>query len=192
MNISVYFKNIFTNLRILVILLVFFLASCSSFNSDKKNEQNENQIVKKKRIEPNVEKRARAAADAGGGIFNSNRSGSTTYDFATSNVLWRATLESLETIPLSVVDYSGGMVVTDWYSGQQQSNNDKNESVKITVRFLSDELKVGSIKIISHQKNCNNSNKCSIRLMSNNFNIKLKNAIMNKARNLKIKDEKKK
>lgn len=188
----VYYKNIFTSLRILVILLIFFLASCSSFNSNKKNEQNENQIIKKKRIEPNVEKRARAAADAGGGIFNSNRSKSTTYDFATSNVLWRATLETLEAIPLSVVDYSGGMVVTDWYNGQQQSNNDKNESVKITVRFLSDELKVSSIKIVSHKKNCNNLDKCSILLMSNNFNSKLKNVIMNKARNLKIENEKKK
>ena len=40
----------------------------------------------------------------------------TTYEFSTSNPMWRASLEVLDFIPLSTVDYSGGMIITDWYS----------------------------------------------------------------------------
>ena len=41
---------------------------------------------------------------------------STTYEFSTSNPMWRASLEVLDFIPLTTVDYSGGMIITDWYS----------------------------------------------------------------------------
>ncbi len=35
-------------------------------------------------------------------------------------LLWRASLEILDFIPLTTVDYSGGIIITDWY-------NDKNK-----------------------------------------------------------------
>jgi len=175
---------------LLFFALTIILASCSTFKSNENKEKEGEQIVKKKRINPNVEQRAREAAEKGGGIFNSGNK-STTYDFATSNVLWRATLESLEEIPLSVVDYSGGVVSTDWYSGNKSTNNKQKESIKITVRFLSDKLSVSSIKIISHKKICDQSNQCSTIKLNNDFNQKLKSGIMNKARVLNTNNEKK-
>ena len=81
-----------------------------------------------------------------GGVLNRK----TTYEFSTSNPLWRASLEILDFMPLSTVDYSGGMIVTDWYS---ESNNDK-ESIKISVRFLSNEVRSDSVKVTIHKKNC--------------------------------------
>ena len=59
------------------------------------------------------------------------RLGSTNYEFSTSNPMWRASLEVLDFLPLATVDYSGGVIISDWYT-----DNDPNEALKITVRFL--------------------------------------------------------
>ena len=64
--------------------------------------------------------------------------------------MWRATLETLDFLPLSNVDYSGGMIITDWYNDSKT----KNDSIKITVRFLSNEIQSNSLKIIIHKKEC--------------------------------------
>jgi len=77
------------------------------------------------------------------------RSGNTNYEFSTANPMWRATLETLDFLPLTTVDYSGGTVITDWYS-----ENNSNESIKITVRFLSNEVRSDNLKIIVHRKKC--------------------------------------
>ena len=90
---------------ILTILLLF--SGCKS-----SQEQPE---FDKKSAEPDPFKRARQAADLGGGIFNSDRKNQdSTVNFATSNVLWRATLKSLDFLPLLNADYSGGIIITDW------------------------------------------------------------------------------
>ena len=68
--------------------------------------------------------------------------------------MWRASLETIDFMPSSTVDYSGGIIVTDWYSDTQASD----ESIKITVRFLSNEIRSDSIKIIVHNKNVVKSN----------------------------------
>ena len=64
--------------------------------------------------------------------------------------MWRASLETLDFLPLTTVDYSGGVIITDWYS----ENNNNKESIKITVRFLSNQVRSDSIKIIIHKKTC--------------------------------------
>ena len=63
--------------------------------------------------------------------------------------MWRASLETLDFIPLSTVDYSGGMIITDWYTDNSSSSN---RSIKITVRFLSNEIRSDSLKVIIHKK----------------------------------------
>tara|TARA_B100000963_G_scaffold257218_1_gene225669 strand:+ start:7318 stop:7875 length:558 start_codon:yes stop_codon:yes gene_type:complete len=105
---------------------------------------------------------------------------STTYEFSTSNPMWRASLEVLDFIPLTTVDYSGGMIITDWYSEGVNSNED---SLKITVRFLSNEIRSDSIKIVVHKKNCKNMNNCSISLLPNSskINSELRSVILKKA-----------
>ena len=89
------------------------------------------------------------------------RVGKTTYEFSTSNPLWRASLEILDFLPLTTVDYSGGMIITDWYS---ESNS--NESIKITVRFLGNEVRTENLKVIVHKKVCSTGTSCKTSLIN--------------------------
>jgi len=141
-------------------------------------------------IEPDPQKRAREFADKGGGIFgdiNNKKSSSTSVDFASSNVMWKATLKTLEFLPLSNTDYSGGIIVYDWYS---QTNNPR-EQIKISVRFLSNELKSDSIKVIAHKKICDSADKCSNSTLDEKFSNTVKENIITSARLLKIEEAKK-
>ena len=142
------------------------------------------------RIEPNPDKKAREFADRGGGIFgdiNNRRSGSTTFEFASSNVLWRATLKSLDFLPLLNADYSGGIIIYDWYS---QTNSPK-EQIKISVQFLNNELRSDSIKITAHKKICETAERCSNSTLDQNFANSIKDSIIASARTLKIEETKK-
>lgn len=141
--------------------------------------------------EPSVEKRAREFADKGGGIFgdinNKKSGGSTSVDFATSNVLWRATLKSLDFLPLLNVDYAGGIILYDWYSEDLNSR----EQIKVTVRFLNNELRSDSIDVIVHKKNCESFENCRTIKLQNNFSNQLKDNILSVARLIKIEEAKK-
>ena len=91
--------------------------------------------------------------------------------------MWRASLETLDFLPLTTVDYSGGVIITDWYS-----DNNKKESIKITLRFLSNEIRSDSIKIIIHKKICSNDFNCSTSLVSSSvIKDELRSAILRKA-----------
>lgn len=162
-------------------ILLFYLTGCGVFKADV-----DPITGKKLRKEPDLMKRGEDFATEKGGIFNSKKASGrgTTYDFATSNIIWRATLESLDFVPLQSANYSGGVLITDWYSNDINSN----ESIKIEVRFLSDEASPSSLKIISYKKVCNNSN-CKIAKLSDSFNDKLLSSIMVKVRELKVKDK---
>ena len=142
------------------------------------------------RIEPNPDKKARDFADKGGGIFgdiNNKKSGSTNFEFASSNVLWRATLKSLDFLPLLNADYAGGVIIFDWYAKDLNSN----EQIKITVRFLNNEIRSDSIKVIGHKKTCDENGKCNTILLNENFSIDIKDSIIVAARSMKILDQKK-
>jgi hypothetical protein len=135
-------------------------------------------------------RRARNAADKGGGIFgdiNNRKTSSATVDFATSNILWRATLKSLDFLPLLNADYTGGVIIYDWYS---QTNNPK-EQIKISVQFLNNELRADSIKITAHKKICETIERCSNSTLDQNFANSIKESIITSARTLKIEEAKK-
>ena len=87
----------------------------------------------------------------------------TTYEFSSSNPLWRASLETLDFLPLTTVDYSGGVIITDWYS----DNDSSKESIKISLRFLSNDIRSESLKVIVHQKICSANLNCRVVLLSN-------------------------
>ena len=108
-----------------------------------------------------------------GGIINRK----TTYEFSSSNPMWRASLEVLDFLPLSTVDYSGGLIITDWYS----DNNNIDESIKITIRFLDNEVRSDSLKILVHQKICKKDNSCITKVMNSNLVGELKVAILRNA-----------
>jgi hypothetical protein len=143
-------------------------------------------------IEPDPQKRAREIADKGAGIFGDinkigKGSGGGSFEFASSNVLWRATLKSLDFLPLLNADYSGGIIIYDWYS---QTNNPK-EQIKISVQFLNNELRSDSVKITAHKKICETAERCSNSTLDQNFASSIKDSIITSARSLKIEEAKK-
>tara|TARA_B100000902_G_C27161124_1_gene838802 strand:+ start:247 stop:798 length:552 start_codon:yes stop_codon:yes gene_type:complete len=76
-----------------------------------------------------------------------------TFEFASSNELWRASLDVIDFMPLSSVNYSGGIIITDWYS----DNNSPNESIKISIRFLTNEIRSDALNIKIFNRKCNNN-----------------------------------
>jgi hypothetical protein len=101
--------------------------------------------------------------------------------------MWRATLKTLDFLPLSNVDYSGGVIVYDWYS----ENLSSKEQIKISVRFLNNELRSDSIEIIAHKRICETLDKCVVSKLNNNFSNDVKDNILSAARSLKIEEAKK-
>ena len=156
---------------------IFLLFSCGQkFGDARKNPTNALERARK-----NVEE---GKGTSLGGLIG-NRG--TNYEFSSSNPLWRASLEILDFLPLNTVDYSGGMIISDWYS-----DSSNNESLKITIRFLSNEVRSESVKIIVHKKNCSSNQNCKIVLMNNSTLVnELRSSIMRKAAILE-KDSKKK
>ena len=103
-------------------------------------------------VPANADERVKKNLEEGKGFTLMGKIGKgdgTSYQFASSNPMWRATLEILDFLPLSNVDYSGGIISTDWYNEGEASN----ESIKITVRFLTNEIRADGVKIIVHKKN---------------------------------------
>ena len=164
-----------------ILLISVFLTKCTS-NQDPVTGE-------KQRIEPNVNQRAKDFVDKGGGIMGmiGKSNENTNFKFSTSNVLWRATLKSLDFLPLINADYTGGIIIYDWYS---QANNPK-EQIKISVQFLSDELRSDSVKITAHKKICDNADRCSNSAIDQNFSNSIKENIITAARTLKIEEAKK-
>ena len=105
---------------------------------------------KKKIIEPNAIKKAEAVRDKGGGILGGKASNNNSKLLGNSNIMWNAALNSLDNIPLSQTDYSGGIIITDWYGTGLK--NGKSEEIKITVKFVSNELSPASFNVISYKK----------------------------------------
>ena len=103
--------------------------------------------------------------------------------FSSSNPLWRASMEKLSFAPLSVVDYGGGIIVTDWFSDEVSK-----EQIKIAVRFLSNEIRSDAIKVIIHKKKCMSYDSCTINAIENSTNNEIKLAILKKAALLKKED----
>ena len=103
--------------------------------------------------------------------------------FSSANPLWRASMDKLSFAPLSVVDYGGGIIITDWFS-----DGDSNEEIKIAVRFMSNEIRSDAIKIIIHKKNCETFNNCKISTIENSTNNEIKLAILKEAAQLQKQD----
>ena len=112
----------------------------------------------------------------------------TNYEFSSSNPMWRSSLEVLDFLPLSVVDYSGGVIITDWYNDSSSAN----ESLKITVRFLSNEIRSDSLKIIVHKKNCLTPTTCSTKIIDSRIKNELLSTIIKKAAKLNLESKNKK
>ena len=80
------------------------------------------------------------------------------FEFASSNELWRASLDVIDFMPLASANYSGGMIITDWYS----DNKNPNESIKLTIRFLTNEIRSDALSIKVFYRTCKEINNCII------------------------------
>ncbi|MDC1039158.1 DUF3576 domain-containing protein [Candidatus Pelagibacter sp.] len=110
-------------------------------------------------------------------LFDSERKVGTTYEFASSNELWRATLDTIDFMPLTTANYSGGIIVTDWYS----DNQNLNENIKITIRFLTNEIRSDALDLKIFYKNCDSSNQCKVTEKKGELSKELKKQILKKA-----------
>ena len=151
------------------IIFLVFLNSCGIYEpSDAR------------KVSPNSKERVKKNLEEGKGFTLkglAGGAGKTSYQFASSNPMWRATLEILDFLPLANVDYSGGIITTDWYNEGTSSD----ESIKITVRFLTNEIRSDGIRIIVHKKRCNIQQKCTVKKISSALEQELQVAILKKA-----------
>ena len=106
-----------------------------------------------------------------------NNKGGGDFEFATSNEMWRASLDILDFMPLTSADYGGGLIITDWYSDQ----SNVNDSIKISIRFLSNEIRADALKINVFSKECERSVNCKISQSNPKIEKELKVAILKRA-----------
>ena len=162
-------------IKILLLLqIIILLNSCGPF-AYKKTDARKVPWDPNERVKKNIEEgKSFKLFDTKTG-FGSG--GTTTYDFASSNELWRATLDTIDFMPLTTANYSGGIIVTDWYS----DNQNLNENIKITVRFLTNEIRSDALDLKIFYKKCDSSNKCKIIENEGNLSKELKKEILKKA-----------
>ena len=170
------FKNL---IKTLFIILIVFTSGCNKQEKFDPNRPIDAEGKRKRNIE---EGRGASLGTLLG------RGGATTYQFSSSNPMWRASLETLDFLPLTTVDYSGGVIISDWYS-----EGSKNDSIKITLRFLSNEIRSDSLKIIVHKKSCKSNSACKTSLSSSNLiKDELRSTILRKASLFEKADKEKK
>ena len=154
----------------LLILSSFILTACNGKlpGADARKYP----VDPKKRIEQNI-------ADGKGFRLMGNRDGNRggVFEFASSNELWRASLDTIDFMPLASVNYSGGIIITDWYSTDQTSN----ESIKISIRFLTNEIRSDALDIKVFNKKCLTQLNCTISEKTGNLVPELKGKILKTA-----------
>ena len=136
-----------------------------------------------KDVPVNVEERVRKNIQEGRGIrFGKGTSQGGVFDFASSNELWRASIDILDFVPFTNASYSGGIIITDWFSGKSKVENVKRH-LKITVRFLTNEIRADALDVTIYERLCNLSsiNDCDTTKISSNLENEIKLAILKKA-----------
>ena len=157
-----------TKILIFICILPFLLNSCANRGDARKSPPDP-----KLRVKRNIEEgRGFRLMD---GL---NKTRSTNYEFATSNELWRASLDSIDFMPLSSVNYSGGIIISDWYSNDENNN----ESVKISIRFLTNEIRSDALDIKVFKKICKVNSSCKITQSSEELINELKRKILKTAK----------
>ena len=105
-----------------------------------------------------------------------NSGGSGNFEFASSNELWRASLDTIDFMPLASANYSGGIIITDWYSSENS-----NESIKVSLRFLSNEVRSDALNIKVFYKKCALNENCAISEKTGKLVNELNKKILQKA-----------
>ena len=153
-------------------LIIFALNSCAKEGFFKGGDA--------RKISPDPRERVKKNLEEGRGfrlMDSIRKGGNTNFEFASSNELWRASLDILDFMPLTSANYSGGVIITDWYSEQ----NKTNESIKITIRFLSNEIRSDALDVNIFYKKCITINNCAINKQEGQLKKELAKKILTKA-----------
>ena len=158
------------NSRIIILILIFTLVGACNGKVPGADART---------IPPSAQDRVKKNIEEGRGftLMGSNKKNIGEFDFASSNELWRASLDTLDFMPLALANYSGGIIVTDWYS----DGSSENESVKISVRFLSNEIRSDALVVKVFYKNCSMQDTCKVSDRSNELSNELTKKILSKA-----------
>ena len=167
------FLKRFSPLTFFIILLIFLNSCGGNFfrGADARKVSPDPRDRVKKNLEEGKGFRLNDAIKKGAGIGGGN------FEFASSNELWRASLDIIEFMPLTSANYSGGIIITDWYT----NNTDPNETIKITIRFLSNEIRSDAIDINVFYKKCDTDYKCVVQKDNENIVAELRREILKKA-----------
>ena len=166
-------KKIFCHLTIYFIIFQI-LVSCGIYRP-----------VDAKKYPPQPELRVKNNIKEGRGLklIGGNDSKGGKFEFASANPLWRASLDTIDFMPLLSVDYGGGIIITDWYGEENE-----NDQIKITIQFLSNEVRSDALNIKVFKKKCTNLSNCKVIQSQSDINQELKVAILKRAAEYKSND----
>jgi hypothetical protein len=165
----------FINRIVFLTLILIFLNSCAAL-APRSAPAKDIPVNEKDRVAKNI------SEGRGIRLFNKNtKSGD--FQFASSNPLWRATLDTLDFMPILNASYSGGIIVTDWYG-----EDGGKDSIKITIKFLSNEIRPDGIEVLVFKKNCKSFENCQSKRNDGKLSNELKFVILKKAAQLKKTD----
>jgi hypothetical protein len=162
---------------VLLSLISLMLNSCGLPGADARKYPPD----PKKRVQKNME-------DGKGFKFSTKKKNTGTFEFASSNELWRASLDTIDFMPLTSVNYSGGIIITDWYSASGKSD----ESIKVSIRFLTNEIRSDALYIKVFNKKCDTQNNCIVSEKNESLISELKAKILKTASVYKEESKKKK
>ena len=151
------------------VLITILLSSCNGKlpGGDARKFPDDPKLRVKKNLEEGRGFRLSESFKRGGGVF----------EFASSNELWRASLDTIDFMPLASVNYSGGIIVTDWYASGENSN----ESIKVSIRFLTNEIRSDALDIKVFNRKCITSSNCVTSETTGDINFELKKKILETA-----------
>ena len=160
--------------------LMIFLSSCGPFKPAPSDAR---------KVSPNVDERVRQNIEQGKGfrLMGGNKQKGGTFDFASSNELWRASLDTIDFMPLLSANYSGGIIITDWYSDGKNAG----ESIKISIRFLTNEIRSDALDVKVFIKKCKNLENCLVTETKGVLVSELKKKILYQASIYKKENDKK-
>ena len=192
---------------IFILISVLFLSSCNSGKSDEEMEelwskaQTTGKIIERSGTKFNsgsnkelALRDAQTRLQSGGGLFgnkglsvggiigeNQESNNVTSIGMSINIYLWRGALDTVSFMPLSSADPIGGTILTDWYS----TNSNENERCKLNIFITGSQLKTQNLRVVSFCQDYKNQKWVNKNVDSEN-NIKIENAILNKAKKLKL------
>ena len=164
---------------ILSIIAIIYLTSCGPLKPAPSDAR---------KVSPNVKERVRQNIEKGKGfrLMGGDKKGGV-FDFASSNELWRASLDTIDFMPLISANYSGGIIITDWYSDGKM----EGESIKVSIRFLTNEIRADALDIKVFLKKCKNLENCLVSESKGVLVMELKKKILKQAAIYKNQNDKK-